>query len=97
MMGREGRREEGGSRKWASLCKSATSCEQIRAGGSHCRGVGCLQSQEEERERERNQHLRNVFTFSATGTLKVRKCITKKTFFFYVDPEEQMRCINIVN
>lgn len=43
--GRKGRGEvkgEGRSGKWASLCKSSLSSEQIREGGSHCRGVGCL-------------------------------------------------------
>lgn len=33
---------EGRGGKWASLCKSSLSSEQIREAGSHCRGVGCL-------------------------------------------------------
>lgn len=33
---------EGESSKWASLCKSFLSSEQISEAGSHCRGVGCL-------------------------------------------------------
>lgn len=41
--GRERRgKGEGRSGKWASLCKSLLSSEQIREAGSHCRGVGCL-------------------------------------------------------
>ena len=40
---KEGRgRGRGESGKWASLCKSSLSSEQIREAGSHCRGVGCL-------------------------------------------------------
>lgn len=40
--GTERRGWGGDSGKWASLCKSSLSSEQIREPGSHCRGVGCL-------------------------------------------------------